>query len=137
MIGQSRRAIRVTQLINDHRRAKRFLQQGLCDPGVRVNTSRINRADAGAGDGCDGETPILTAGRKQLHRVADIDAEFLGQPGADDDRAGIISKIIEAARNQFVQKVRGLRVKNGINSKKIDRRIFESGARAELPAQDR
>src|SRR6266516_1366520 len=84
-----------------------------------------------------GQTPVLAVGRKQLHRVADSDLKYLSQPGTDDDRARIISEIIEVALNQLMQKIGRLRMESGIDPVKIDRRILKSSPGADCPAHNR
>ena len=72
VVGQSRRAIRIAQFVNDHRRGVRLAQKCLRDASVTINAHGIDRADTAARDRCDGETAILAARREQLHRVADV-----------------------------------------------------------------
>src|SRR5947208_4155304 len=86
MTGQSWCAVWIAQFINNHRRAKRPLQEGLCDAGVGINPGGINRSDARARDRRNGEPPVLTAGRKQLHGVAEAGLKDLGQTPPKDNR---------------------------------------------------
>src|SRR5437870_6222278 len=137
MTGEGRCAVGVTQLVDNHRCAKGSLQQGLCNPCVRVNPRGINRPDPGARNRRYSETPVLAVGRKQLHRVAYADLKQLGQPGTDDDRGGGIPEIIEIALNQLLEKIGGLRMESGINPVKINCRIFKSRTRTDRAAQNR
>ena len=137
MTGQSWCAVWIAQFINNHRRAKRPLQEGLCDAGVGINPGGINRSDARARDRRNGEPPVLTAGRKQLHGVAEAGLKDLRQTRTNDNRAGVVSKIVKAALDQLMEKIGRLRMKSGFDSIKIDSRIFKPGACAQCSAQDR
>ena len=64
---------------------------------MRINADRIDRTHAASCDGRDRETPVLATWGKQLHRVAGSDAEQVRQFRPDDQRARVVSKIIEQA----------------------------------------
>ena len=110
------------------------MQEGLCNSGVRINAGGINRSDAPPRDRGNGESPVFAAGRKQLHGVTETGLKCLGQTRTNDDRAGVISKIIKAAFDQLMEKIGRLRMKRGFDSIKIDSRIFKSGAGAQRSA---
>jgi len=54
-----------------------------------------------------------------------------GQPGAENYRAGVISKIVEIAVSDLFGEIGCVQMKRGIDSKEIDRGVFEPGARAQ------
>src|SRR5262249_12807846 len=118
------------QLIDDHGRARGLLQQGLCNLGVRVNTGRIDRANTCACDRCNIESPVLAVGGEQLHRVAHTSLKELRQARTDNDRAGVIPKVIKAAVNQLAQDIGSLCMEGGIDAVKIDSRVLKSRAGA-------
>src|SRR5260370_33212491 len=97
MTGQSGCAVRIAQFEDDHRRAKRSVQGGLGPRPGRIAPAPINRSDARAGERRNGEPPVLTAGGKQLHGVTEAGLKYLRQTRTNDDRAGVVSKIIKAA----------------------------------------
>ena len=82
---QRRRTVGISQLIDDHRRPGRLLQQSLCDLGMRINPGYINRADARARNGCHSEPPVLAVGREQLHGVAHTGLKQVCQARANND----------------------------------------------------
>ena len=135
--GQSGRTIRIAQFVNDHRRAGRLLQKGLRDPGMCINPGGINRSDPRARNCGNSETPVLPIWREQLHRVADASLKHFCQTRTDNDRARIVSKVVEVAVNQLVEKIRRLRMQSRIDAVKIDSRIFKSRASADCSTQNR
>ena len=69
-LRQRWRPIWITEFVDDHRSARGLLQQSLRYPRVRINPSRIDRANACARDARNIEPPVLAIGREQLHGVA-------------------------------------------------------------------
>jgi len=136
-VGQYWRTIPVPQFIDDHARSRWLLQQCLCNLGVRVNTGRIDRTDPCACDRCNIESPELAIGRQQLHRVAHASLKELCQARADNDRAGVIPKIIKAAVNQLMLDIGGSCVEGGIDTVKVDCRVLKTRASAYSSAQNR
>src|SRR6266853_854581 len=94
-------------------------------------------ANPGASDGRNIESPVLAVGREQLHGVADACLKQLGQARTDNDRAGVISKIIKFAVNQLVENVSRLRVQSRIDAVQLDRSVLKSRASAYCSAKDR
>src|SRR5437762_11521443 len=103
---------------------------------MRIDASPINRSDARARDRRNGETPVLAARCQQLHGIADAGLKCFRQPRTKDDRAGVISKIIKVAFDELVEKIGRLRMERGLDSVKVDSRIFKSSARAHSPSQN-
>ena len=125
MFGQCGGTIRIAQFVYDHRRAGRLLQQSLSDPPVRINPRCVDGTNPCARDRCHGESPILAVGREQLHCVADARLKSLCQARTDDDRAGVVAKVIKVPLNQLVKNIGGLRVQGGIDPVKIDCRVLK------------
>src|SRR5207244_9212613 len=97
MARQRRRAVRVAQFVNDHRRFVRFLEQALSDARMRVNAAGIDRAHATSRDGSDVESPILAPGREQLNGIARPDLEHIGESVADNHAGRAVPKDVERA----------------------------------------
>src|SRR6266496_1141664 len=104
---------------------------------MRINPGGVNRANACASDRRNGESPVLAIGCEQLHCVADASLKYLCQARPDNDRAGVISKVITVAVNQLVEKIGRLGMQSRIDAVKIDSRVLKSRTSADRSAQDR
>src|SRR5262249_3941326 len=135
--GQYGRTIAVPGLIDDHGRSRGLLQQRLCNLSVRVNTSEIKRADASSRDYSNIESPVLAIGGDQLESVGYAGLKEFCQTRTDNDRAGVISKIIKASVDQLMQDIGSPCVEGGLDAVKIDSRVLKSGASAYASAQNR
>ena len=91
---------------------------------------------AAARDGGHGEAVVFATRREQLHGVARLHRERFGEPIADDDRGGIVPKIVEAAVENLGAQIRRRRMSGGVDPEQGDGGGFKAGARAEQPAQD-
>ena len=106
------------------------MQKALRDLRVAIDAGGIDRTDPAAGDGGDGEAPILAARRKQLHRVAHFDPERLGQPRTNNHRTWIVAKIIKLPGDDLPADVGRAQMKRRIDPEEIDRRGLKLGPRA-------
>src|SRR5437764_724448 len=114
---------------------------GICDTPQVINAPSkqptIDPAAACTCDCCDTESPVLAIGGEQLHRVAHTNLKKLCQARTNNDRAGVISKVIKAAVNQLTQDIGSSCMKRSIDAVKIDSRILKSCASAYVSAQNR
>src|SRR4029077_1018271 len=55
----------------------------------------------------------------------------------DNDRAGVVAKVVKVPLNQLVKNIGGLRVQGGIDPVKIDCRVLKCRASADVSAEDR
>src|SRR6186713_59635 len=101
---------------------------------MAINPRGIDRANSRACDRRNVESPVLAVWGEQLHSLADASLKELCQARTDNDRAGVISKVIKVAVNQLVQNVGRLCVEGGIDAVKIDRRVLKPCASAKGPA---
>src|SRR5512132_47899 len=104
---------------------------------MAINPRGIDRANSRACDRRNVESPVLAVWGEQLHSLTDASLKQVRQPRTDNDRAGVISKVIKVAVNQLVQNVGRLRVQAGIDAVKIDRGVLKSCASAKGSAQNR
>ena len=104
---------------------------------MRINPRCIDGTNPCARDRCHGESPILAVGREQLHCVADARLKSLCQARTDDDRAGVVAKVIKVPLNQLVKNIGGLRVQGGIDPVKIDCRVLKCRASIGVSAEHR
>src|SRR5262249_44527445 len=104
---------------------------------MAINPRGIDGANARACDRHNVESPVLTVGGEQLHRLADASLKQVRQARTDNDRTGVISKVIKVTVNQLVQNIGGLCMQGRIDTVKIYRRVLKSRASGDGSAQDR
>src|ERR1043166_5622044 len=97
---------------------------------MAINPCGIDRANSRACDRCNIESPVLAVWGEQLHSLAHAGLKQLRQARTDNDRAGVISKVIKVAVNQLPQNIGSLCMESGIDAIKIDSRVLKSRAGA-------
>src|SRR5438270_7986836 len=136
VFGQSWRAIRITQFVNDHRCLECLVQERLGNPGVAVDPRRINRSNATPCRCRDPEPAVLPTGRKQLHGVPYRKIKNCSEPGAHDHRVRSVAKIVETSVLDLFRQVGRLKMKSGFDTVKINGRVFKACASAERATQN-
>ena len=101
MLRQFRRAIGVAQFVKDHGGRVGLVQKALGNFRLAIDAGGIHRADPTAGDGGDGEAPILAVRREQLHCIAHFHPKHFGQARTDNQRTGIVAKIFKLPRDDL------------------------------------
>src|SRR5438477_5808158 len=105
---------------------------------MAINARRINRADTGTRDRCHREAPVFAIGREQLYSVAyACMKQVFGETRTDDDRAGVISKVIVLPADQLLENIGRLRVQTRSDSVQVDGGMLKSRARGQRAAQYR
>ena len=89
----------------------------------RVGLRLVDLRDAGVGEGDDGGGQRAPLTRCERDRVADPDADFLGQPVAEDDRVRGLVEIVEAAAPDLVRQLRDPALPARVDAGEVRRRI--------------
>ena len=102
---------------------------------MRINPAGVDGADAAPRDRRDIETPIFAAGREQLDGVADTNLELVRQTISNNHARGVVAEIVKLSIDNLFGEIGRAQVRRRIDSEKIGRGCFESGARTDRAAE--
>ncbi len=72
-----------------------------------------------------------------MNRLSNADIQMIGQLFANNHGIWVVSKVVIISVDQFLAEIARLQLQGRVNSKKIDRCVFKTGACADCSAENR